>query len=45
VCIGIEVVYDSEEEEEGLIEKYSNGMMPISKKARKVTKAHFDCAN
>jgi len=36
VCIGIEVVYDLEEEEEDLIEKDSDDVMLIAKKARNV---------
>jgi len=36
VCIGIEVVYDLEEEEQDLIEEDSDDVMPIAKKVRKV---------
>ena len=35
-CIGIEVVYDLEEEGEDLIEEDSDDVMPIAKKARNV---------
>ena len=34
VRVGIEVVYDLEEEEEDLIEKDSNDVIPIAKRAR-----------
>jgi len=47
VRIGIEVVYDSEGEEEDLIEKDSDDVMPIHSQKGTKGKArwsHFDCA-
>jgi len=37
VRIGVDVVYDSEEEEEGLIEKDPNDVVPVAGEARRIS--------